>query len=164
MGRFGLAMVAAASLLLLGTALVTGGQKEIRKMDVKSVTAVLFVDDVDACARFWRERFGFQMVASVPEGDAMGFAMLQKGGATLMYQSWKSLEADVTELGGRPASPTPSYLFMEVGDFEAARALLEGVEIVVPQRDTFYGMREIAFRDPGGHVFTFAQRIEAGGD
>jgi hypothetical protein len=29
--------------------------------------------------------------------------------------------------------------------------------VVVPERNTFYGTREIAVREPGGNVVTFAE-------
>ena len=34
-----------------------------------------------------------------------------------------------------------------------------GCEIVVPERTTFYGMRELAVRAPGGFVVVFAQAV-----
>ena len=34
---------------------------------------------------------------------------------------------------------------------------IAGLEIVVPRRQTFYGMDEIGVREPGGHVVMFAQ-------
>jgi hypothetical protein len=36
---------------------------------------------------------------------------------------------------------------------------LEGYPIAMPQRETFYGMREIGVRDPAGNVVIFAVRI-----
>jgi hypothetical protein len=33
------------------------------------------------------------------------------------------------------------------------------LEVVVPRRQTFYGMDEIGVREPGGHVVMFAQAI-----
>jgi hypothetical protein len=29
--------------------------------------------------------------------------------------------------------------------------------VVIPERTTFYGAREIGIKDPGGHYLTFAQ-------
>ena len=36
-------------------------------------------------------------------------------------------------------------------------ARLEGAEVVVPERVTFYGMRELFVRSPGGHMIGLAQ-------
>jgi hypothetical protein len=40
---------------------------------------------------------------------------------------------------------------------------MEGVEVVSPRRTTFYGMHEIAVREPGGNVVVFAQPAEGQG-
>lgn len=34
---------------------------------------------------------------------------------------------------------------------------MAGAEIVLPRRTTFYGMKEIGVREPGGHCIIFAQ-------
>ena len=59
-------------------------------MQVKKITPVLFVQDVEPCVKFWMGRFGFEKIAEVPDGDKLAFAMLQKGNVELMYQSYAS--------------------------------------------------------------------------
>ncbi len=54
-----------------------------------------------------------------------------------------------------------STLFIEVDDFSDIRKRVDGVEIVVPERVTFYGMREIGVREPGGHLLVFAAKEPA---
>ena len=56
-------------------------------MNVKRITPVLFVPEVEPCVKFWVERMGFQKTAEVPDGDKLAFAMLQKGSVELMYQT-----------------------------------------------------------------------------
>jgi uncharacterized glyoxalase superfamily protein PhnB len=63
-------------------------------MNVKKITAVLLVEEVEPCVRFWTERLGFEKTAEVPDGDKLAFAMLQKGGAEIMYQTYASVEKD----------------------------------------------------------------------
>jgi uncharacterized glyoxalase superfamily protein PhnB len=36
-------------------------------------------------------------------------------------------------------------------------AATKGARVVMPERKTFYGAREIGVKDPAGHVLTFAQ-------
>ncbi|MDA1259245.1 MAG: hypothetical protein O3A20_01340 [Planctomycetota bacterium] len=48
---------------------------------------------------------------------------------------------------------------MEVADLDAVIAATRGCEIVVPERTTFYGMRELAVRAPGGFLVIFAQKV-----
>jgi hypothetical protein len=51
----------------------------------------------------------------------------------------------------------PSFLFVEVPDIDAIAAALDGENIVMPRRKTFYGATEIGYHEPGGHYVTFAQ-------
>ena len=48
-------------------------------------------------------------------------------------------------------------LFIEVDDVDAVEKALQGAEIAVPRRKTFYGADEIFAREPGGNVVGFAQ-------
>ena len=50
-----------------------------------------------------------------------------------------------------------THLFIEVEDIDEIAVSLEGFEIVLPRRLTFYGSTEIGYREPGGHYVTFAQ-------
>ena len=47
-------------------------------------------------------------------------------------------------------------LFIEVEDFDDVKKRLEGYPIALSERTTFYGMREIGVREPGGHIVVFA--------
>jgi hypothetical protein len=47
-----------------------------------------------------------------------------------------------------------------VDDLQPIKAAIQGMEIYLPERTTFYGSREIGVKDPAGHYITFA-RFEA---
>lgn len=49
---------------------------------------------------------------------------------------------------------------MEVDDLDAVERALDGVEPLVPRRQTFYGTDELIVREPGGNTVTFAEFIE----
>ena len=51
-----------------------------------------------------------------------------------------------------------SCLYIEVDNFAEALERIRGTEVLVPQRDTFYGMREIYVREPEGQMVGFATR------
>ena len=125
-------------------------------MSVKKITAVLFAEEVEPCVAFWVERLGFEKTVEVPEGNRIGFAILQKGGVELMYQSYASADKDVPAMASL-VRKGPTFLYVEVENLDEIIAALEGVEVVVPVRTTFYGAKEIGIRDPGGHLVTFAQ-------
>ncbi|HKW87854.1 MAG TPA: hypothetical protein VJN21_03765 [Candidatus Acidoferrales bacterium] len=52
----------------------------------------------------------------------------------------------------------PTYLYMEVDNLDQVLSALKDVKKVMPERTAFYGMREFAVQDPGGHFITFAQQ------
>ena len=123
---------------------------------LKKITPVLFVADVEPCVKFWVERLGFQKTVEVPEGDQIGFAILEKGGAEVMYQSYASADKDVGGIA-QAVRQGPTFLYVEVECLEDVIAATQGAEVVMPVRTTFYGAKEIGVKDPGGHFVTFAQ-------
>ena len=122
---------------------------------MKKLTPVIMVDAIESCVPFW-ERLGFAKTAEVPDGDRLGFVILAKDGVEVMYQTHESVEKDAAGLVPR-ARGHGAALFIEVSDIESVAQALTGIDIVVPRRQTFYGMDEIGVREPGGHVVMFAQ-------
>ncbi len=125
-------------------------------MTLKKITAVLFAEEIEPCVQFWTERIGFMKAAEVPEGNKLGFAMLQRGNVELMYQSYASATKDVPALAEQ-VRRGPTFLYVEVENLDEVIGALGDAEIVIPLRTTFYGAREIGIKDPAGHFFTFAQ-------
>ena len=121
------------------------------------LTPVLLVDQIEKSLPFWLDRLGFEKTVEVPEGDRLGFVILVNGGAEVMLQTWASAEKDAPEVVPR-GSAMGAALFVEVEDFEDVRKRLEGYPIVMPERVTFYGMREIGVSDPAGHTVIFAAK------
>jgi uncharacterized glyoxalase superfamily protein PhnB len=125
-------------------------------MNVKKITAILFVEQVDPCVQFWVERFGFEKAAEVPEGGRLAFAMLQKANVELMYQSYASADQDVGAIS-QAVRKGPTFLYLEVDNLDETIAAVKDAEVVMPKRTTFYGSTEIGIKDPAGHFLTFAQ-------
>ena len=125
-------------------------------MNVKRITSVLLVEEVEPCARFWTERLGFEKTVEVPDGGKAAFVSLQKGGTEIMYQTYASVEKDNPH-PDTLARKGPTYLYIEVDDLAATMAATAGAELVVPERTTFYGSKEFGIKDPAGHFLTFAQ-------
>jgi len=122
----------------------------------KKITPVLFVQEVEPCVKFWVERLGFEKTTEVPDGDKLGFAILQKGGVELMYQSYASLEKDIPGVAAA-VRKGPTFLYIEVENLDVIVGAMQGTEVVVPVRTTFYGAKEFGVKDPAGHILTFAQ-------
>lgn len=132
----------------------------MQQSEMRKLSPVIMVDAIEPCLPFW-ERLGFARTAEVPEGDALGFVILAKDGVEVMYQTLDSVAKDAPGLVSR-ARGHGAALFIEVSDVAAVERAMAGVEVVVPRRQTFYGMDEIGVREPGGHVVMFAQPVGAG--
>lgn len=107
--------------------------------------------------KFWTERFGFKVTVQVPEGEHIGFVALEKGEIELMYQTYSGAKAGAAGPLSEAVDQGPTFLFMEVPDIQAAMRSLSGAEIVKPLYETFYGSKEVAVREPGGHFVIFSQ-------
>lgn len=125
-------------------------------MHATKLTPILTVEAIEPCLPFWLDRLGFTKTTEVPHEDRLGFAILQKDGIEVMYQTLDSIAADAPSLAaGMPKGG--SILFIEVDDIDAIETAMAGADIVVPRRRTFYGAEEIFAREPGGHLVGFAQ-------
>ncbi len=122
----------------------------------KKLTPVLLVEEIEPCLPLWIDRLGWTKTVDVPEGDKLGFVILAKDGAELMYQTWASVEKDLGKPARRPQG-TSVGLFIEVTDLNAVEKQLEGVPLSLARRTTFYGMDEIGVTEAGGHMVIFAQ-------
>jgi catechol 2,3-dioxygenase-like lactoylglutathione lyase family enzyme len=120
----------------------------------KKLAPVVYVEAIEPVLAFW-EKLGFERTVEVPEGDALGFVILHKDGVEVMYQTRASVQADVPALADTPMRG--SMLFFEVAKLDPVLDALEGVEHVVPRRQTFYGADEVFVRDPAGNLVGFAE-------
>mgnify|MGYP003375237976 CR=1 FL=1 len=124
---------------------------------MKKLTANLIVDRIEDCLPFWVDRLGFAKTVEVPEseseGAALGFVILVHGSVEVMLQSRASMLKDVAEVA---PGPHRSSLYLEVDDLGPIRTALTGWPLVVPERTTFYGARELIVRDPAGNFVYFA--------
>jgi uncharacterized glyoxalase superfamily protein PhnB len=124
-------------------------------MNVKKLTPILIVDAIEPCLPFWLDRLGFTKTTEVPHEDRLGFAILERDGIEVMYQTIDSVAADLPALASLPRGG--SILFIEVDDITAIERAMAGADIVVPRRSTFYGAEEVFAREPGGHLVGFAE-------
>jgi uncharacterized glyoxalase superfamily protein PhnB len=129
-------------------------------MNVKRITPVLFVKEIEPVLPFWVGALGFAKTIEVPHENKLGFVALQKDGVEVMYQSYASLGEDMPAIS-EASRKGPTFLYIEVDNLDAVLAALKNTQIVQPERTAFYGMREVGYQDPAGHFITFAQRVAA---
>jgi hypothetical protein len=155
--RLPAAFMAAVTIALL--ALASAGTASAQENNMKKMTPVLLVEEVEPCLAVW-ERLGFEMTMEVPEGDRIGFAALQKGPVELMYQTGGAVAADLPALADLDYTRDGLLLFIEVEDLANVKERLDGADGVVhlfAERETFYGSREIGIRTPCGTHVVFAE-------
>ena len=131
--------------------------EEKKPMNVKKITPVLLVDQIEPILPFWIDRLGFTKAIEVADGNKLAFVDFQKGSVEVMYQTYASVEKDAPPEMRAAARRGPTYLYLEVDNLDAVLAAMKDVNKVMPERTAFYGMREFAVQDPAGHFITFAQ-------
>jgi uncharacterized glyoxalase superfamily protein PhnB len=126
----------------------------------QKLTPNLMVEDVEASLAWYVEMLGFTSDGTVPGEDGkLNFAMLHHDDVSLMLQRRASLEADVPALAGVPIGASQTF-FINVDDVNALyEPIANRVETVVPLHDTWYGQREVYFRDLNGYILCLAQQI-----
>ncbi|PCI64367.1 MAG: hypothetical protein COB37_01975 [Kordiimonadales bacterium] len=125
---------------------------------IYQVTANLAVDRIEPSIAFF-EKVGFEVSVQVPEDDHIGFAILVHGSNQVMLQTRTCLIADDAAFAAAAATG-PVMLFITVPSLADIVAKLEGQTIILKERETFYGAKEVTYSEPGGHFVTFAEFAE----
>lgn len=149
-------LVAGLALLVSLAPAQTNLKEEKKAMNMKKMTPVLFVNEIEPVLPFWVDRLGFQKTAEVPEGSKLGFVILQKGNVEVMYQTYASVDKDMPSIP-QAVRKGPTFLYVEVEKLDPVIEATKGAHVYLPLRTTFYGAKEIGVRDPAGHFITFAQ-------
>jgi uncharacterized glyoxalase superfamily protein PhnB len=119
---------------------------------MQSLTPILIVDAIEPCLGFW-ETLGFQITVQVPDGEALGFVILNNGPVEIMYQTRASATKDVPAMAGVLSS---SILYIHVTNIDQIIAAVASAPVLIPKRTTFYGATEYAVREPGGNIVSFS--------
>lgn len=122
------------------------------------MTPILTVRSIERSLPFWVDRLGWQKTVEMPDGDVLGFVILVRDNLELMLQTLESARKDVSSLMAH-SDEYRTALFIEVDDWGDLKKRVEGYQITMPERETFYGMREIGVLDPDGNVVIFAKKI-----
>ena len=121
------------------------------------ITPVLIVPEIEPVLPLW-EALGFTRTAEVPHGDRLGFVILAKEGAELMYQTLDSVRADEPRALEGPKAAGACSLFIEVPNLDAVVGKLPaGTDVFVERRTTPYGATETFIRDAAGNLVIFAE-------
>lgn len=120
-------------------------------MTLKALVPMVYVKDVRKSADFYRNTLDFRMTGSYEPGGKLCWAYLKSGEADLMLT-----------LGEGPARVGGGCIYYYYTDDVLALASHlrgKGVQISEPFV-TFYGMKEICFKDPDGNEITVGQHTD----
>ena len=120
---------------------------------MQSLTPILLVKAIEPCLGFW-EKLGFKATVQVPDGEALGFVILNNGAVEVMYQTRASAAKDVPEMADYPSS---SILYIHVTNIDEVIAAVAGAPVLIPKRTTFYGATEYGVQEPGGSAVSFSE-------
>lgn len=110
---------------------------------------VLYVDDAEACRRFWVEQIG---MVEKRRTEAGGFRIAQVGFADQPF-AFELVPLEVMKDNPDDLDlATPSIAF-HVDDLEATHAALVGRGVEATDVGEHQGIRSFAFSDPEGHWF-----------
>jgi len=131
------------------------GDTEARSWPSGIGAITLFVEDLEAAKRFYREVFGLPVAFEDVDSAVFNF------GNTIVNLLKAVAAAELVE----PASVASSeagaraQFTIEVDDVDAMCAELarRGVELLNGPMDRPWGVRTASFRDPGGHVWEIAK-------
>jgi len=125
--------------------------------DSPSIYPFLQYADAPAAIAWLEAAFGFRTVMSHPDGKGgIAHAELQLGQGMVMLGS-RQTEGPFTLIPPKQAGCTTQGVYVVVQEIDALydRARAAGAEIVMEIRDTDYGSRDFAARDPEGHLWSF---------
>ncbi len=115
----------------------------------------LFVEDVEAAQRFYREVFGLPVVFADDNSAVFDF------GNTIinLLQATAARELIEPAVVARREAGSRLQLTIKVDDVDAMCAELatRGVELLNGPLDRPWGVRTASFSDPGGHIWEIAQ-------
>ena len=123
-----------------------------------TLIATMRYDDAGAMIEWLCKAFGFERHFVVPgDNGTIAHAQLVFGSGMIMLgtardDEWGGLVKTARALGG---SSGGIYVVIADPDAHCTRARAAGAEILYGPRDTDYGSREYAARDPEGHIWSF---------
>lgn len=136
-----------------------GGTVKAIPEGYEGITPLLICKNAEAAIEFYCRAFGAIELFRIGEPGMVGHAELRIGNAIVMLaDEHPALGAVSPEtVGGTPLS---LMVYVEDVDGFTQKAISEGLEVIRPVEDQFYGDRSGQFKDPFGHVWVFATHKE----
>src|SRR5512133_3725880 len=126
-------------------------------MDIRLVSAVIFVRDIRASRRFYEEVLGQKVL--IDHGPNVGF----EGGFALWQQDHASQMIFQRTVENQPTRNNFAELYFETGQLDEAcqKLVAAGVEWIHALVEQPWGQRVIRFYDPDGHIVELGEPMTA---
>ncbi len=124
----------------------------------RGLCSVLMVERIEPCLDFWVDRLGFEVRYEVRGDDHLEYVVLGQGDLEVMYRTLDSLHEETPGLVDDDVHQPWSVMYLQVDDLDELLPHLDGVEVVVPVRETIVGTREVFVREPSGRIVALVSR------
>lgn len=127
-----------------------------------SIAATLCYKDPKRALKWLEEAFGFEpvMVILGPSDELMHSEMRYGNGLIMVGTEWSPQHRSPASLDGLNTQTVHVQLAEDV-DAHCERARKAGAKVAMEPTTQFYGDRSYRAVDPEGHVWSFAQTVEA---
>lgn len=124
----------------------------------EGITPYLICRNAEAAMDFYKRAFGAEELFRIGGEGMIGHAKMKIGNAPFMLaDEFPPMVQSPETIGGSPVS---LYIYVEDVDAFCEKAVAEGLEVIKPVADQFYGDRSGHFKDPFGHLWGFATHKE----
>ena len=125
----------------------------------EGVTPYLVCKNAEAAIEFYKRAFGAEELFRIGSPGMVGHAELKIGNAIFMLADE---HPDMGIFGPETIGGSPVSLLVYTADVDTftERAVAEGLTVLRPVADQFYGDRSGQFKDPFGHMWSFATHRE----
>ena len=125
----------------------------------EGITPYLICRNAEAAIDFYKRAFGAEEILRIGKPGMVGHAEMKIGKAIFMLaDEFPEMDAVGPQtIGGTAVS---LYIYVDDVDVFTEKAIAEGLKVLKPVSDQFYGDRSGHFEDPFGHRWGFATHIE----
>jgi uncharacterized glyoxalase superfamily protein PhnB len=127
-----------------------------------TIASSVYYEDPMAAIEWLEKAFGFEraMIITGPDGKLAHSQLTFEDGYIMVGSPWADFIATPKQLGGKNTQMVHIQVTSDI-DALYQRALAAGAVIEQAPETQFYGDRTFRCSDPGGHVWTFGQTVNA---
>ncbi len=124
----------------------------------EGITPYLICRNAEAAIDFYERAFGAVELYRIGAPGMIGHAEMKLGNTPFMLaDEFPPMAQSPQTIGGSGVS---MYVYVEDVDAFTEKAIAEGLEVLKPVADQFYGDRTGHFKDPFGHLWAFGTHKE----